>query len=240
MARWIEQGSSITISMGPFLVSSDGVTPQTGLGALTVRVMRGSTWNARSSATATAHQENGFYSVTLNATDTGDLGRMRLWAGPASTVPVWEDFMVVPSQIYNALVAGTDKLHVDVVEWLGTAAATPTVAGVPEVDVTHWLGTAAATPTVAGIPEVEVVSSQSAARNEFADALLDRTVTEPTAIWTWPLSLRVFMQWFGALSRNKVTQTATTQTLRNDADSATIATSTHSDDGTTHTRGEWG
>ena len=46
--------------------------------------------------------------------------------------------------------------EVDVVKWLGTAAATPTTAGVPEVDVTHWLGTAAATPTVAGVPEVDV------------------------------------------------------------------------------------
>lgn len=40
--------------------------------------------------------------------------------------------------------------------WLGTAVATPAVAGVPEVDVTHWLGTAAATPTVAGVPEVDI------------------------------------------------------------------------------------
>lgn len=44
----------------------------------------------------------------------------------------------------------------NVTQWLGTAAATPTVAGVPEVDVTHWIGTAAATPTVAGVPEVDV------------------------------------------------------------------------------------
>lgn len=48
-----------------------------------------------------------------------------------------------------------DDLKVSVTHWLGTAAATPTVAGVPEVDVTHWLGTAAATPTVAGVPEVD-------------------------------------------------------------------------------------
>ncbi len=46
--------------------------------------------------------------------------------------------------------------EVDVTKWLGTAAATPTVAGVPEVDVTHWIGTAAATPTVAGVPEVDI------------------------------------------------------------------------------------
>lgn len=51
-------------------------------------------------------------------------------------------------------VAGVPE--VDVTHWIGTAAAAPTVAGVPEVDVTHWLGTAAATPTVAGVPEVDV------------------------------------------------------------------------------------
>ena len=51
-------------------------------------------------------------------------------------------------------VAGVPE--VDVTHWIGTAAATPTIAGVPEVDVTHWIGTAAATPTVAGVPEVDV------------------------------------------------------------------------------------
>ena len=48
------------------------------------------------------------------------------------------------------------QVPVDVTHWLGTAAATPTVAGVPEVDVTHWIGTAAATPTTAGVPEVDL------------------------------------------------------------------------------------
>ena len=47
-------------------------------------------------------------------------------------------------------------IDVDVTAWLGTAAATPSVAGVPEVDVTHWIGTAAATPSVAGVPEVDL------------------------------------------------------------------------------------
>ena len=309
MARWIAQSTTVTIAMGPFLASSDGVTAQTALGAITVRVMRGSTWNARSSATAAAHQENGFYSVELNATDTGTLGRIRLASFPASTVPVWEDFMVVPTLVYNALVDGTDQLHVDVIQWLGTgvatptvagvpevdpthwngtalptphtagypivtvkdgtgtgeinttagavavtlpaavaanvtqwdgaAVATPTVAGVPEVDVTHWLGTAAQTPTTAGVPNVHLVSASTAAEQEIADVVLDRSITEPSAVWTWPASLRSVIAWLGALSRNKVTQTATTQTVRNDADSATIATSTHADDGTTHTRGEF-
>lgn len=45
--------------------------------------------------------------------------------------------------------------------------------------------------------------------------------------------------WLAALARNKIEQTATTQTLMADDGSTAIATSTVSDDGTTFTRGEF-
>jgi hypothetical protein len=47
------------------------------------------------------------------------------------------------------------------------------------------------------------------------------------------------LQFLFLLARNKVTQTSTTQTLRNDADSASIGTAAVADDGTTFTRSEW-
>ncbi len=46
------------------------------------------------------------------------------------------------------------SITANVTKWLGTAAATPTTAGVPEVDVTHWNGTAVASPATAGYPAV--------------------------------------------------------------------------------------
>lgn len=45
--------------------------------------------------------------------------------------------------------------------------------------------------------------------------------------------------WLAMMARNKVTQTATTQTVLADNGSTTVATSTISDDGTTFTRGEF-
>lgn len=74
---------------------------------------------------------------------------------------------------------------------------------------------------------------------EVVDALATDTYAEPSSVPAATASLATKIGWQAALARNKVTQTATTQTLRNDADSGNIATSTHSDDGTTHTRGEW-
>jgi hypothetical protein len=52
-------------------------------------------------------------------------------------------------------------VDVNAVRHLGTAYATPTVAGVPEVDPTHWNGTAVATPTTPGVPRVDVKAMEA-------------------------------------------------------------------------------
>jgi hypothetical protein len=74
---------------------------------------------------------------------------------------------------------------------------------------------------------------------EVVDALATDTYPEPSAPPAATASLKDKIGWNAALARNKVTQTATTQTLRNDADSGNIGTSTVSDDGTTFTKNEW-
>lgn len=73
------------------------------------------------------------------------------------------------------------------------------------------------------------------------DDILDEAVNEPAGVFTWPSSLRGISGWLGALARNKttVTQSTGTQALRNDADSADIASAAISDDGDTFTKGEW-
>lgn len=73
----------------------------------------------------------------------------------------------------------------------------------------------------------------------IADAVLDDPITEPAGVFTWSGSLRTIIGWLGALGRNKILQTSSLSTLRNDADNADVAESVVSDDGTTFTRGEW-
>jgi len=74
---------------------------------------------------------------------------------------------------------------------------------------------------------------------EVVDALSVDTYAEPSSVPAATASLAAKLGWLFSLGRNKITQTATTQTLRNDADSGNISTSTVSDDDTTYTRGEW-
>lgn len=74
---------------------------------------------------------------------------------------------------------------------------------------------------------------------EVLDVINVDTFVESSGVPAATASIQAKITWLYTLSRNKGTQTSTTKTLRNDADSADIATSTVSDDGTTFTRGEY-
>jgi hypothetical protein len=74
---------------------------------------------------------------------------------------------------------------------------------------------------------------------EVLDVVNTDTFAEVSAVPAANAPLTSKIGWLFALARNKLTQTATTTTLRNDADSGNIATASVSDDGTTFTRAEW-
>lgn len=73
---------------------------------------------------------------------------------------------------------------------------------------------------------------------EFIAVLETNTYPEPTSAVSATSSIKDAIIWNKTVSRNKMTQTSTTTLLRNDADSATISTSTVSDDGTTFIKGK--
>jgi hypothetical protein len=74
---------------------------------------------------------------------------------------------------------------------------------------------------------------------ELNDLLSVDTQTELTGVPPANATLAQMIRWMYLLSRNPRTQTSSTQTVRNDANSATVATSGVSDNGTTLTQGKW-
>lgn len=74
---------------------------------------------------------------------------------------------------------------------------------------------------------------------EVLDVLTVDTFAEPSSVPAATSTLKDKLNWLFALARNKRTTTTTTDTVRNDADSNNIATSTLSDDGSTFSRGEY-
>lgn len=78
----------------------------------------------------------------------------------------------------------------------------------------------------------------STTRTNLATAFAS-TLAEESAVPAANAPVWTKLNWLFAKGRNKMTQTATTQTLRNDGDSGSIGTATVSDDSTTYTRGKF-
>jgi hypothetical protein len=115
MARWLKQSTSVDVPIGPFLDASDGVTAETGLTITQpdIRLKKnGGAWAQKAAAQTLSHEENGYYEVTLDATDTNTLGLLRLAVAESGALPIWEDFLVLPANVYDALVSGSDALQV--------------------------------------------------------------------------------------------------------------------------------
>lgn len=101
--------------------------------------------------------------------------------------------------------------------------------------------TISTTQAVASVASVTALgaTAKSDVNAEVVDALATDTYAEPSGVPSATASLKDKIGWIQAVSRNKITQTSTTQTLRNDGDGANISQSTVSDDGTTFTRGKF-
>lgn len=112
----IRQSTAITIPFGPLVSTTDGFTPQTALSVTqaTIRLSKnGAAFAQKNDATTSAHMENGYYALALNATDTNTLGNIRVAANIATAMPVWQDYQIVPANVYDSLVGNTDYLLVD-------------------------------------------------------------------------------------------------------------------------------
>lgn len=113
----LEQSSTPTVLIGPFVDDGDGNTVEDSLtiAQADVRLSKNAGNMApKSEATSCTHDELGYYTCPLNATDTGTLGRLKLMVHASGALPVWHEFMVVPSNVYDSLVGGTDYLDTEI------------------------------------------------------------------------------------------------------------------------------
>lgn len=145
MACWLKQSTAADVMLGPFLDSTDGNTVEGGLTITQpdIRLSKnGGAFAQKSAAQTLTHGENGWYPANLSTTDTNTLGILIVAVHESGALPVWREFVVVPTNVYDSFFS-TDFLQVDITQLLGSTIATPTVAGVIEADQTHYLGAAA-------------------------------------------------------------------------------------------------
>lgn len=236
--RYLKQSTSVDVPIGPFLDETDGRTAETALTITQpdIRLKKnGANWAQKNAAQTLSHEENGFYEVTLDATDTGTLGLLRLAVFESGALPVWEDFMVVTANVFDSLFS-TDVLDVSVTQVNGTTAPNlvggrfdASVGAMANAVITAAAHAAGAIDAAA-IAADAVGASELAtdAANEIADALLDRANAIETG-----LTLRQALRLIAAADAAKLSGAATaTVVIRNAvADSKDRITATVDADG---------
>lgn len=128
MTQWLKQSTAATIKAGPFVDDTDGKTAETGLSIAQADIRlskNGGAFAQSNNSAGGTHDENGYYGIPLDTTDTGTLGRLKLAILKTGALPVFQDFMVVASQVWDSLF-GADRLQVDVQE--AASSLTPPTA----------------------------------------------------------------------------------------------------------------
>ncbi|WP_157266614.1 hypothetical protein [Azohydromonas aeria] len=102
------------VPLGPFIASSDGVSVTSPTIASTdIKLWKnGSTTLANKNSGGATAISQGIYHATLDATDTNTLGPLVLFVQVSGSLPVRLECEVLPANVYEALVKGTQFLEV--------------------------------------------------------------------------------------------------------------------------------
>ncbi len=130
--RFLKQSTSSTLLLGPFLDETDGKTAETALTISQADVLLwkegGTTLAQKNESTTCTHRSNGYYTCPIDTTDTNTLGTLVVTVAESGALPVRQDYLVVPANVYDSLVLGTDLLQGDVQEINGNTTAADNLA----------------------------------------------------------------------------------------------------------------
>lgn len=122
---FLRQSTSQAVRFGPFLDSADAVTPETALTIAQADMQlskNGAAFAQKNAAGNATHDTDGWYSTTLDTTDTGTVGELLLQVNVTGAGPVWVRWYVVEEAVYDALYAASAAGY--------NATTPPTVAAI--------------------------------------------------------------------------------------------------------------
>lgn len=189
---FLRQSTSQVIRFGPCLDQGDGVTEETALtlAQADMRLSKDGGAFAQKNATGNAtHDSDGWYSTTLNATDTDTVGKLILNVHqPANMLPVKETFFVIEEAIYDLWFDAGSTGLVTLAATTHTGATIPTVTTLTNLPAitANWLtatGINADAITSAKIADNALSSEHisAALSNKIADHIWRRTVANVEA-----------------------------------------------------------
>ena len=115
----VKQSTAKTITFGPVLDTSG--LPYTGAIAYTdAKIYKNGSDGALDASATFTHKNEGVYALALTVNDTDTLGTVEVALNLSSYAASPFKTNVILANTYDSLVAGTDKLDVSLIQWLGT------------------------------------------------------------------------------------------------------------------------
>lgn len=190
--------ASQEVLLGPFLDDADGKTAETALSIANTDIKiwkAGSTSEVNKNSGGATHIASGRYYAVLDATDTNTLGSGEINVFMTGALPVKVRFCVLPANIYDSIIGGSDYLLTDVIQWNGGNIPTPDQTGYPLVDVYYWEGSfvgagfgvpadvakwngsSVASPDSAGHPKVTVKSGTGTGEISLSSGIVSSSLS---------------------------------------------------------------
>lgn len=162
---WAKQSTAATLIVGPILNSTGAEYTSAVIGDLSIS-KNGGTLTAMASAATLTHIANGQYTLVTTTGNLDTLGRAQITCNKSTYQMPTVNLMVVPANVYDSMVLGTDALDVSAIQFAGqtiTAAAGVTVpsaiASPTNITSASGITLAATTHTGAVIPTVSTVTN---------------------------------------------------------------------------------
>lgn len=190
MTNYLRQSTATSTLFGPILEATDGYSyrPTTiSIAGNVIQLRRAN--DALGVVTtlpvaAVSLPVPGWLGLNIPASDTGVLGPMRYMLGNVtSNLPVWMDFTVLPANVYDSYILGTDFLQVDVMQITGDAPSSAAIGSV--ANLTTGVGV---TSVAAGVG----VNVSSIAAGVGVNASSIAGVAPSTAMGAFPLDYVIF------------------------------------------------
>lgn len=173
---FLKQSTAVTLKLGPFVDATDGFTVEAALTITSAELKlskNGGALTAKNEATSLSYDANGFYDCPLDTTDTNTLGILTV--APVDTAvanrPFSTEYLVVPANVYDALVSGTVYLKVDLTQVVTAAVNTATA----QLGVNMVSG-------AAGAITASVIANDAITTAEFASALITAIADEVASV----------------------------------------------------------
>lgn len=136
------------VPLGYFVSSTDGDTAVTTVTGSAAYVIRAGQTSLLTITAGIVHISGGFGYVVLDEGHTGINGSGVVISHPTGALAVKTEICVLPQQVYDSMIAGSDNLDINVFQWAGASVTASTLL---PVTVRMWDATSVSSSNVAVI-----------------------------------------------------------------------------------------